>query len=117
MSGSPSPSLEAPPGGRFGSGVFRCQLAPDDVQSVSLRLFGELDLATRDVLRAALLAAEESAAVVTIDLAHLEFIDCAGLATLAEAAIASEGLERTPFSRGRRLGPQGARPHGQSRWS
>jgi anti-anti-sigma factor len=81
-----SPFHSAPDGDIVRAGLLQIQLLAGRRRSVSLRLVGELDLASRDELRASLLAAEESAAVVSIDLTDLDFIDCAGLTVLHDAA-------------------------------
>lgn len=51
-----------------------------------LRLEGELDLAGIEELRVALVAAEDPARALTVDLAGLDFIDCAALAGLFRLA-------------------------------
>jgi anti-anti-sigma factor len=86
MSASTRPSSRVPVGECFKSGLFRCEYEAG-VNSLSLHLSGELDLASRDTLQAALLAGEESGAAFSVDLSDLEFIDCAGLAALSEAAL------------------------------
>lgn len=69
-----------------------------------LRLEGELDLARIEELRTALAAAEDPARTLTVDLAGLDFIDCAGLACIFRLA---GRMSRT----GRRLVLEG--DHGQ----
>jgi anti-anti-sigma factor len=86
MCASSSPSTQSPAvqQGRYGPFRWRCE--PDRGRSVSLRLLGELDLAGAAELGYALLAAEQSAVQISVDLTELEFIDCAAIGVLAEAA-------------------------------
>lgn len=86
MSALPKPINPAPDGEIVRAGLLQIEFLSGRQRSASLRLTGELDLASRDELCASLLAAEESAAVVSIDLTDLDFIDCAGLAVLHDAA-------------------------------
>lgn len=55
-----------------------------DCDTNTFELHGELDLSSSGALRETLAAARAS--VITVDLAHLSFIDSAGLACLAAAA-------------------------------
>ena len=86
MPALPSLSNPAPGVDIVRAGLLQIQCLAGRRRSVSLRLVGELDLVSRDELCAALLAAEDSAAVISIDLTDLDFIDCAGLAILHAAA-------------------------------
>jgi anti-sigma B factor antagonist len=55
----------------------------DDDGTYVLGLIGELDLATKDIVRQAIIQAVESgAAGVSVDLAGLEFIDSTGIGAL-----------------------------------
>ena len=64
-------------------------------------LTGELELATRDQLEAALNTALESDAPnIVLDLDRLTFIDSAGLATLLRIARSRRGDERLKMTRG-----------------
>jgi len=91
MSDSSSPSTHAPTVQHGRWGLFRWQCEPDGVSSVSLRLHGELDLAGAAELRYALLTVEQSAVQISVDLGKLEFIDCAALGALDEAAARAAG--------------------------
>jgi anti-anti-sigma factor len=94
MSASSSSSTDAPPvqGGRCGPFGWHCE--PAGAGSVSLRLRGELDLAGATELRYALLTAEQSAVHITVDLTELEFIDCAAIGVLTEAAVRASGRKK-----------------------
>jgi anti-anti-sigma factor len=94
-SGSSSESsTEAPPAQRGRCGPFGWHCEPAGGSSVALRLLGELDLAGATELRYALLTAEQSAAEITVDLTGLEFIDCAAIGVLAEAACRASGRKK-----------------------
>jgi anti-anti-sigma factor len=96
MSASSGPPTHAPAVQRGRCGPFRWHCESAGGSSVSLRLLGELDLAGAAELRYALLTAEQSAVQISVDLTKLEFIDCAALGALDEAAIRVAG-------RGKRL--------------
>ena len=67
----------------------------------TVTLTGELELATRDQLEAALNTALASDAPhVVLDLDQLTFIDSAGLATLLKIARTRRGDERLKMTRG-----------------
>jgi anti-anti-sigma factor len=95
MSASSSSSTDAPAaqGGRSGPFDWHCE--PTGDSSVALRLQGELDLAGATELRYALLTAEQSAVQISVDLTKLEFIDCAAIGVLAEAADRASGRRKT----------------------
>lgn len=80
--------------------LFRVSLASSDGAQV-VRLSGELDLAYRDELEAALASAVSGGTDVVVDASHLMFIDAASLSALVAAR------ERATSS-GRRLVVRGA---------
>jgi anti-sigma B factor antagonist len=70
-----------------------------DAFTTTLAVFGEIDLATADVLRAALSAAVSVALTgpgvhrLVIDLTGVPFLDCTGLSALVGATRRAEALE------------------------
>jgi anti-anti-sigma factor len=91
VSSIPVPSDRSAP-----HGPFRWSCESDWPESLRLQLVGELDLDGIEELRLALLAAEDPARLLIVDLARLDFIDCAATACLFRVAV---HLSRT----GRRL--------------
>ena len=77
--GGPPPALRAPPG-------FTCARSHARAGAVSLRLTGELDLASATFLDRAVRNAEADASQVVIDLRDLAFLDCSGMRVILGAA-------------------------------
>jgi len=71
---------------------FDIRREDEDGAAVTLRLFGELDIATSPRFEQTLSAAEKSAAKrITIDLAGLTFIDSSGLRAPTQASDRTDG--------------------------
>ena len=77
--GGPPPALRAPP-------RFTCARSHARAGAVSLRLTGELDLASAGFLERALRDAQADASQVVVDLRDLAFLDCSGMRVILGAA-------------------------------
>ena len=65
---------------------FVCLRDGNDDGTIRFALGGELDIATAPELDQALRTAQQTAALVTVDLRRLSFMDCSGLAVIMAAA-------------------------------
>jgi anti-sigma B factor antagonist len=66
--------------------AFRCVRGPGGFGAASVHLRGELDLATAPQLEQTLREAQRDASLVVLDLRELEFMACAGLHVIVDAA-------------------------------
>jgi anti-anti-sigma factor len=64
-----------------GDGLFKCEVVPDG-ESVAIRLFGELDIATAPEVDAAFADVAERRVPVILDLRGLQFMDSRGIRML-----------------------------------
>jgi anti-sigma B factor antagonist len=64
-----------------GNGLFKCEVVPDG-ESVAIRLFGELDIATAPEVDAAFADVAERRVPITLDLRGLRFMDSRGIRML-----------------------------------
>jgi len=64
-----------------GEPAFRCEVVPDG-ESFSIRLFGELDIATAPEVDAAFAEIAERRVPITLDLRGLRFMDSRGIRML-----------------------------------
>jgi anti-anti-sigma factor len=87
VSSIPVPTDRSAPDRSAPHGSFRWSCEPDWPDSLRLQLVGELDLDGIEELRLALLAAEDPARLLIVDLAGLDFIDCAATACLFRVAV------------------------------
>ena len=71
-----------------GSGPFACRVLRDTADCAALSASGEIDLATKDGLQAALTPLLDGERPLLLDLSQVTFIDCAGLRVLQAAHLA-----------------------------
>ncbi len=76
--------LDSPPPG---SGPFDCRILRDTADAAVLAASGEIDLATRDGLYAALEPLLAGERPLVLDLSQVTFIDCSGLRVLQTAHV------------------------------
>lgn len=95
MPAVPACSIQPRSDGRGRRGPFGWSCEPDGPGSARLRLRGELDLAGVEELCDALLLAEGLDRALTVDLADLDFIDCAATACLFRVAVRLSRAGRT----------------------
>ena len=69
----------------LGSGPFVCQVLRDTADCAALSAAGEIDLATKDRLQAALAPLLGDERPLLLDLSQVTFIDCSGLRVLQAA--------------------------------
>ena len=67
------------------SGSFDCRVVRDTAEAAALSASGEIDLATKDRLGAALAALLDDERPLLLDLSQVTFIDCSGLRVLQAA--------------------------------
>lgn len=68
-----------------GSSPFDCRVVRDSAEAAALSACGEIDLATKDRLGAALAPLLDDERPVLLDLSQVTFIDCSGLRVLQAA--------------------------------
>lgn len=78
-----------------GGAPFRIEETVEPSGAVRLSLFGELDLATKQILQQRLWELKSRGARVRIDLSQLEFIDASGLTVLLNAL---DDSQKNPWS-------------------
>jgi anti-sigma B factor antagonist len=66
--------------------VFECTWSDGGVDAASVRVAGELDIATAPALERTLLESEARARRVVLDLRELEFVDCWGVHVIVRAS-------------------------------
>lgn len=76
-----SPPAPVPPG----SGPFTCRVLRETADTTTVSACGEIDLATKDRLHAALTPLLAGERTLLLDLSQVTFIDCSGLQVLQTA--------------------------------
>ncbi len=74
--------------------MFACALRADGLDTASVHVIGELDIATAPQLEQILRSAELRARRITLDLRELTFMDGAGLHVIVHASIRARRIDR-----------------------
>lgn len=90
---SASPSSKAP--FQFAVPPFVCGCESDGVDSVRIRVEGELDLANAPAFKRVLEEAQTKAKAASLDLRELDFIDCSALKEVLDADAFARQTGRT----------------------